>query len=82
MLDFDVFQDLELVYLKTLKKEMNMCDWEVTSRDKASMVENPPGQQSYNFLHQTKAYNCTHCHYLLVKGRSLYKSCQGDSVTE
>ena len=43
MLDFDVFQDLELVYLKTLKKEMNMCDWEVTSRDKASMVENPPG---------------------------------------
>ena len=31
----------------TLKKEMKMCDCEVTSSDRASMVENPPEQQFF-----------------------------------
>ena len=42
--DTNVAEHLTMLKMreKTLKKEMKMWDWEVTSRDSASMVENPP----------------------------------------
>ena len=42
----------------TLKKEMKMCDWDVTKRDKASMVEKPPvGFKLLIFLEMSKVIN-------------------------
>ena len=69
----------------TLKKEMKMCDCEVTSSDRASMVENPPEQQFFRssltpkiqYIHfsQLTIHNCW-CYMLHYMKNSFFCDCE------